>query len=178
MNIFITSKNPVEAAQNLDDVRLERLCFECLEMLSMAILSRFNIKIFEYRERHLLHPVSIWIRTKEDNYNWALAHGIALCKEYLYRFGYTNKYHKYYRRIIGLTPVQEPVNIDLKFRNSTIKFKHIDNVVEAYRLHYAWKLKYSDKYKPKKWTKRQAPSWLKTQLSDIFYTSEQFIKEI
>lgn len=176
MNIFVLDRNPVIAAQSLDDVRLERLCFECLEMLSMYFhINKGISNIFKYREHQLEHPVSVWIRKDIKHYNWALAYGVSLCNEYLYRFGINNKYAKYYVEILKYTPVQLPIDENLKFRNSTINYKHVKDIVLAYKYHYAWKLKESDIKIPKYWTKRELPQWLIDLVKDLFTNSEKYI---
>lgn len=176
MNIFVLDKNPEISAQSLDDIRLKRLCFECLEMLSMALEAKKLSLIYPYRHEQYNHPVSRWVRLNEPNYMWTLAYGISLCNEYVYRFGVNNEYAPYYLKILALTKVKTPLDLDsMVFRNSTINHKHIKDVIQAYKLHYEWKLKSFDKKLPKTWTKREPPKWLVNLCTDLVTKPETYI---
>lgn len=179
MNIFVLDKDPMKCAESLDDVRLKRLAFENLEMISMAVYLHIGKLYFPYRSEHLNHPVAVWVRSDLKNLQWALRYGLECCNEYKYRFNRSIEYFRPYFKLqieLGFPP---DTSSKVIFRNSTIKFKHISDITQAYRLHYKWKLTTQDKIIPKTFTKRPAPEWLKVLLSeDMFEDYTKYIKEI
>ena len=43
-----------------------------------------------YKQAHKNHPTAIWVRSSVTNFNWTVALGLELCKEYTRRYG---KFH-------------------------------------------------------------------------------------
>ena len=39
-----------------------------------------------YKQAHLNHPSTIWVRTTSANYEWMIIHSLALCEEYTHRY--------------------------------------------------------------------------------------------
>lgn len=91
MNLFVTDPDPILSAQALDDKRVGKLLMECCQMLSVAVkVTRPEMAEspgltagFAYQN----HPVSIWVRATQENYDWTLEHAKALAYEYRLRFG-------------------------------------------------------------------------------------------
>jgi len=84
MNIFFTSFCPKECARYLDDKRVVKMCLETAQMLSTAVRST-GIDL-GYKSSHLNHPSNIWVRKSQQNFQWLVAHGLELCKEYTRRY--------------------------------------------------------------------------------------------
>ena len=108
-----------------------------------------------YKSSHAFHPVSVWVRSTQTNYQWLLDHYIALCEEYRQRFNKTHKCAQYVKQLKwGKSLI--PVGGLTEFINCT-SFKEERNVYLAYRkyLMYKWK---NDKRKPK-WTNVRKPSF-------------------
>lgn len=153
MNIFVTDQCPVKSAQVLDDKRVIKMILESAQMLSSAI-NLCGGKA-PYKNTHVNHPCSVWVRTSRANYYWLLRHFVALCEEYSARY---NKVHKCDNFSLELTLGARliPDGELTAFANCT---PHKDmEVIAAYRL--TMKEKWlKDKRKPT-WKNRQGePSW-------------------
>ena len=97
MNIFATDQNPHASAIALPDKHIVKMPLECCQMLSIIFSSwyrdwgtlpkmdgtPYSTKKGAFRN----HPSTKW--AAENNYNtaWLIAHGIALCSEYKFRYG-------------------------------------------------------------------------------------------
>lgn len=88
MNIFVTNKNPHRAAMNLCDQHLNKMLLETAQLLCTAgrIRDGREHEVFAYKSTHLNHPCTLWA-TGNLEYQWLLAHGVAMDIEYTYRTG-------------------------------------------------------------------------------------------
>lgn len=84
MNIFLLSKDPVEAASMQCDKHCLKMILETAQMLS-------TICGGPYKPTHANHPCAIWAKATRNNYAWLVMHGLALCEEYTRRYGKTHK---------------------------------------------------------------------------------------
>lgn len=153
MNIFFTNEDVAIASTELDDSRTVKMVLETTQMLMTAVHScGINTP---YKPAHINHPCSIWVRTSFENYSWTLDYVYFLNKEYSYRYNKTHKCFEHYEFLkshailfpkIGLTP-----------RPNCTPNKHIDNIIDAYRvtLNQKW---INDK-RPPRWKNRTAPHW-------------------
>lgn len=97
MNIFVVDRNPYIAAEQLPDKHIVKMPLETCQMLSI-IFSKwyydwgtipkadgtpYNTDKGAFRS----HPCTIWAASAPENLAWMLAHGVALCNEYQYRYG-------------------------------------------------------------------------------------------
>lgn len=89
MNIFVTHSCPIESAKFLDDKRVVKMCLETAQMLCAALNEQGVIT--PYKTTHRNHPCNVWARASLSNWQWLLAHGIALCDEYTARYGKVHK---------------------------------------------------------------------------------------
>lgn len=168
----MTSIDPVEAANSLDDKRIGKLLMEANQMLSLAVKFHWPDKdgshvFWETPDElttgwsHKNHPVSIWVRASRSNYDWTLIHADALAKEYVHRFG---KEHGSAKRVKYLATCEDciPAGSLLPFQNSArnaglgVDFTHLE-IPYSYQeyLIYRWS---TDKRAPT-WTNRVAPKW-------------------
>lgn len=144
MNIFVTSKCPVECAQTLDDKRVVKMVLETVQLLCTAINEEAGFQLTQYRSTHKGHPCSKWARASLDNWLWLYNHGTALCNEYTRRYGKVHKsqavlqdrlftYALEYFELSGLTPF---VNCA---RNASlgIDYTDIEDTHQAYQLYLA-----------------------------------------
>lgn len=44
-----------------------------------------------YKKTHVNHPSCVWARSSPQHYKWLCEYGLALCKEYTYRYNKTHK---------------------------------------------------------------------------------------
>ena len=75
MNLFILSLIPTEAAEAYMDKHVSKILLEAVQMLCTAmhvLVPDTPIKDDLYKQAHLNHPVSIWVRTSRDNFIWTL----------------------------------------------------------------------------------------------------------
>jgi len=72
MNIFASHPSPLHSALVLDDKRVVKMVLESAQMLSTAISQRGCCA--PYRENHVNHPCSVWVRSTQGNYFWLLQH--------------------------------------------------------------------------------------------------------
>jgi hypothetical protein len=111
---------------------------------------------------HKNHPVSIWVRSSLENYNWTLDLVDAMHSEWQYRYGHS-KIHKSY-----LVAIQLRENPPQKFEFEGLtpfakampeQYKVIDDPIEAYKQYYMSE----EKRRIASWKKREKPEWY-TQL--------------
>lgn len=82
MNIFYVDSDPIIAATQLVDKHIVKMPLETAQLLCSA----FPVNEAPYRRTHYNHPSAVWTRQTKANYEWLIAHGIALCKEYETRY--------------------------------------------------------------------------------------------
>ena len=169
MNLFILSLIPTEAAEAYMDKHVNKILLEAVQMLCTAmhvLVPDTPIKDALYKQAHLNHPVSIWVRTSRDNFIWTLDLVEALHEEWRFRYAHPEtKFHRSYvvaqllRRHVprdefficpraGLTPFALAMPEEYKARNG--------NAVESYRAYYMS----PEKQRIATWKKnRPAPEW-------------------
>ena len=110
MNIFVTSPDPVASAQCLPDKHIVKMPLETCQMLAIVASDKWGhgfgtlpkldgtpYKTEKGAFRN--HPCTVWA---QSNYTWLIMHGLALCKEYTYRYG---KKHSCYSTIAHCTHI-------------------------------------------------------------------------
>ena len=157
MNIFVLDKNPRIAAQMHCDTHCVKMILETAQMLSTA--HRFyNTPQAEkvYKQAHLNHPCTKWVRESKTNYRWAVDLYLELLKEFKLRRGKTHKSGTLCNSFfeipadmpdLGLTPFPQAMPSEYQQ----------EDAVEAYRAYYR-----GDKAPIAAWTwGRPAPDWWK-----------------
>lgn len=138
MNIFVTSKCPIESARNLDDKRVIKMCLETAQMLCTA-LQHHGIDA-PYKPTHVNHPCNVWARQNNANWRWLFDHGIALCDEYTERYGRRHKCQDILESIEKLG-AQLPDGAMTDFANCArnksvgVDYTNTDNVYIAYQMY-------------------------------------------
>ena len=96
MNLFACEEHPVKAAQALPDKHVVKMCIENAQMLAVALGDLHGLGWGEIRKKdgtyysqraHFNHPSTVWVRSSYANLAWTIVHGLALCSEYMYRYG-------------------------------------------------------------------------------------------
>lgn len=144
MNVFVLSTCPIEAAQMQCDKHVVKMVVETAQMLC-------TVGIGSYKPTHKNHPCTVWAGKSLENFEWLVAHGLALCDEYTYRYGRRHKTQDVIEAVLppdrfetsGLTPFA--LAMPDEYRKG--------DVVESYREYYKSKASFA------KWTKRAAPVW-------------------
>jgi hypothetical protein len=172
MNLFVTSTDPIESAQALDDKRVGKLLMEANQMLSLAVKTHWpdddgSYAFWETSTEltsgfaHRNHPVSVWVRANRSNYEWTLQHAKALAAEFKHRFG---KQHGSARRLEYLEKQSSciPDGNLLPFQNSArnagvgVDFTHLP-VPLSYRNYLM--IRWANDVRSVTFTNRGAPSW-------------------
>lgn len=176
MNLFVTDKDPDDAARHLDDIRLNKMITESCQMLVIALVSnglpKDKIPLTKagkpYKTKgHANHPVTRWTARSRGNFRWHLQYLMAMMDEYTYRTGKTHAGDD----ICYLAHDRDSLipEGDLEsFQNSSL-YQNASNTIAAYRTTMIEKW-IKDKIKVK-WTKREPPFWspVKTVFIDGVY---------
>lgn len=147
MNIFILSNDPIKAAQFQCNKHVVKMVLESAQLLCSVF------EIAPYRRTHYNHPCSIWVRESSANFDWLIAHALALSDEYTLRYG---KVHKSKDVILWCKDNKNQVQFT---RTELTDFALVvpddcrtENVVESYRTYYR-----KHKASMAKWSK--VPEW-------------------
>jgi hypothetical protein len=142
-----------QSARELDNYRVVKMILESCQMLCTTL----NYQGFEtpYRNAHLNHPSTKWVRESSANFLNLVKHTEAMLEEYRLRFG-QHKIHKC-QRVLNICkelydvskfsnhePTQLPLCMPDEYRS--------DNVVKSYRNFY------TDKPKMR-YPKQKIPKW-------------------
>ena len=154
MNIFVVDRDPIRAAEMLNDKHVVKMVLETCQLLSTA--QRFYDIPGTYKATHKNHPCSLWVRSDRRNYEWAYKHGIALCHEYTHRYGKIHKCQNIY-----LTELSDSSIIPLKDMEGDLEFTQCmpdqykcPDPIKAYRDYYN-----GEKSGFSRWTNRVPPKW-------------------
>tara|TARA_R100000734_G_C3299995_1_gene90764 strand:- start:297 stop:962 length:666 start_codon:yes stop_codon:yes gene_type:complete len=201
MNIFALSKCPVESAQQMLDKHVVKMPTETCQMLHTNMLFTmfkgiygFEPSLKELKQFHtqtnsnlmkpamLNHPSTIWARQSLHNTKWLYEHGLALCKEYTYRYGKT---HGSEKRILDMninlrnafSDKASPVTIamDNKYRierdfemtfadQNWYDEREWEFVILSYRHYYL-----EGKWRFAEWRKDRRPDWFPANQYEIKY---------
>lgn len=153
MNIFYLSHNPEECAQWHIN-RHMKLAVEAGQMLSTT-LWELGIE-GPYKPTHSNHPCRLWTK-KRDNFIYTLELGLAICKEYTYRY---DKIHASQSKLelIGKHVSQIPPGSSVPALAMPEEFRGPDPI-ESYRAYYRTKTHDRAGRRMDKWTKRNPPEW-------------------
>ena len=116
MNIFVTDPSPTLSARCLPDKHIVKMPLETCQMLSIVCSKKWG---HDYGELHRIngepyktekgafrnHPCTIWANASLENTWWLLAHGLALCNEYSWRYG---KIHSCEKTLVEATEIIPP----------------------------------------------------------------------
>ena len=97
MNIFFLDKDPVKAAQLQCDKHVVKMVLETAQMVSTAVRNQGHD--VGYLLAYPKHPMTIWVNKTNDNFAWALEHGLALGEEYTHRY---NKIHASHTMLLDI----------------------------------------------------------------------------
>lgn len=138
MNIFVSSKCPVESAKYLDDKRVNKMILESTQMLSTALLLK-GIPA-PVRASHQNHPCSVWVRSTRENYLWLCDHLEALLNEKYNRYHKDHSYREHLQYLrsqavyipsLMLTPF---VNCAAN-KEHNLNFHNVKDTCHAYKLY-------------------------------------------
>ena len=167
MNIFVLHESPYIAAEMHCDKHVPKMVLELAQMLTTAH-HVYGSEPWEgmYKQAHLNHPCTRWVRNDYLNYRWAYAHFKTLSQQYHIRFGKMHKSFKEQYEHLQKRPINIPNETGSNYLNWHYKkpqpfaqampdeYKNED-AVTAYRTYYL-----RDKQRFAKWEKGvDAPDW-------------------
>ena len=161
MNLFFLHLNAVLAAKQQCDKHVVKMLLETAQILS-SVCRYFCIDDCEclYKETHKNHPVVIWTRTSNENFEWVIEHGFALCREYTLRY---NKIHKSEAIIAKINELYKSKRDNFNFPIVGFtqpemcmpdEYKINNDIVASYRMYYI-----KDKSSFAKWKYTPVPEW-------------------
>lgn len=106
-----------------------------------------------YKQTHMRHPASLWASDNKSNFEWLNDLGLALCKEYTYRYNRIHKCQQYLEFFKNI-PFDMPNGEMTPFVQCMPEKYRQDNAIEAYREFYR-----NEKRSFAKWKKRPTPLW-------------------
>ena len=163
MNIFYLSDCPVEAARSQCDKHVVKMILESAQMLCTAhhaCSTEAQRPEKFYKQAHLNHPSTIWVRTTTANYEWMCIHALALCEEYTHRYG---KIHASQAIIEWCADNIPEIPDDIMTKMPQCMPEHLKipgNPIAAYKNYYI-----QDKVRFATWKNRSIPEWF--QQKDI-----------
>lgn len=175
MNIFVLDEDPELAASYLNDKHVVKMALESAQLLS-SVHRIYDNNELVYKNTHINHPCSVWVRKSKSNYNWLYNHFKAICTEY------TERYHKIHKSYLILNeylmyPPNGMLDIGLtEFAQAMPDIYKTDNAVIAYRSYYV-----GEKLKFSKWTyPSDIPYWINTysKLVTVNIFKQSWIEEL
>jgi hypothetical protein len=137
MNIFFLSFDPRSAAEYHCDKHVVKMILETAQLLYTAhwIGARDALPQNAYRKTHDNHPCARWVRASVSNYKWLCELGMALCKEYTFRYGRVHLTETHLLWLSTHIPSMPDYGITKLPMAMPDEYKH-PNPVQAYRNYY------------------------------------------
>ena len=182
MNVFVLSRNPVEAAQQQCDKHIPKMVVESAQMLSTvhrildgvemlkpSVSGKRQVKYYMlpddreltlYKAVHHKHPCTVWTGESFINYRWHWKHFSALCDEYTHRYGKVHATDMKLREELERMPDNIPRTRMTDFKlamQSNPECMFPEDPVKSYQKFYMTK----QKRFTMKWTNRKVPEWFK-----------------
>ena len=169
MNIFILSWNVRRCAKYYFNLHVHKIISEIAQMMSTAIRLLLNADLYDTtricKSSHANHPVSIWLRSSDGNWNWTMDLVDELHKEWKYRYGHPeSRLHASYVKILYIRKLIKRNHISFgpdemtPFALAMPDEYKSDDAVDSYRKYYMY-----DEHKRSlaKWKRRSEPHWWK-----------------
>lgn len=158
MNFFVTDKDPVQAAQHLDDKRVIKIALEVTQVLSTVMAARGKPGF--YKPTHARHPITLWALAEPHHAAWAWRYGMALCDVYS---SFSNREHACRAVLLAMRRhICQTGRQPTTFQNSArrldlgLDFSHL-SVCTAYRRYLC--ARWPDDKRAPVWTGRPRPRW-------------------
>lgn len=156
MNIFYLSHNQEECAKYHCDKHIVKMPIETAQLLSTT-LAKYQINGF-YKPTHEKHPCRVWLDESAENIFWLCRLGIALCKEYSFRYSKEHKTEKIIEKIeaafISIAPLLPRKKFTDPPQAMPEEFKKSSSI-EAYKEYYRKRKNHLHQ-----WKRRAKPKWI------------------
>lgn len=157
MNIFFLDEDLVKSAEYHVTRHVSKLAIEANQLLSECYRGEHP---YSMSKAHKNHPMAIWIRKTQGNFDYVVKYVDALCKECAFR-GYKNEKNL---DVLSFCKAHPPTNLEslsMDFTNPPRCFGDLkgvipetDNVVTDYRNYYVLGKQHLKHYK-----NRNIPDW-------------------
>lgn len=154
MNIFILDDNIEKCAEYHLDKHVVKMITEYAQLLCSSHWMIGNTA--PYKLTHKNHPCAIWVRECIENYDWLCELGIALSKEYTYRYNKRHKTQDIIEWCINNKPSLRQNGEITKFALAMPDEYKTENAVSSYRTYYM-----TNKRDIANWKYREIPHWFK-----------------
>ena len=172
MNIFAIEKTSTgeidwsKSARSLDNYRVVKMILESCQMLCTTLNIQHEKKITPYKNAHVNHPSTKWVRESSANFEQLVEHTIAMLDEYTERFAKIHKCAYVLETCIDLYdpdkfPTDQTTPLPLCMPE---EFKSND-IVDSYRRFYASKPKI-------RYPRSKIPVWFDTMREDGYIILE------
>jgi hypothetical protein len=158
MNIFVLDLDTKKCAEYHNDKHCIKQLLESAQLIC-GVHHMTNPQISEqvpYKLSHKNHPCSIWARECIENYVWLCDLGIALCREYTYRYNKTHKSQLVIEWCMSNLPKIRENGKLTPFALAMPDDCKVGNAVESYRKYYVNHKKHFSV-----WKNRDIPNWFK-----------------
>ena len=158
MNIFILHPDHTTCAQYHCDKHVVKMVLETTQMLS-TVHWRWDNR-GPYLPVHQKHPCTLWAGESVANYKWLLKLGVALCREYTYRYEKVHKCellleHPLAEAPCNLQVMEERQQPTAPAQAMPVQYKR-KNPIQAYRTYYK-----AEKARFCKWKNRKTPTFMR-----------------
>lgn len=154
MNIFVLDNDITKAAQYHVDKHVVKMPLESAQMLCTArLLLGESPETVPYRKAHPKHPCTLWATESVDNYLWLCDLGLALCKEYTYRYDKVHKCEAVINDCIDNIPTMPDAGLT-KHPQAMDDYCKLPDPVMGYRKYYN-----NEKNHLFSWKNRPKPDW-------------------
>ena len=165
MNIFPLDYDFDKAAQQHVNRHVHKILTEACQILATCYPTGACRMVITHENTSLPK----WVRSSLSNFNYAVAYGYALSKEYSYRYGKVHKCHSdldWYSANIPKIPDIGLTRQPRAFGEWKSKLPETDCIVADYRRYYlaAKKPLFFQKYSHA-WKNREIPSWIQNYLT-------------
>lgn len=154
MNIFFLNEDPDVAAGMLHDKHVVKMVLETAQILS-------TVSGVGYKPTHQNHPCVLWAGECDANYCWLVKHGVALCAEYMHRYGRSHKSAAVIQQCALARPtVDGPITPPAQAMPE--EFRVPGMPVRAYQNYYLHR-----KVDQSRWTKRDVPQFITEGMNEM-----------
>ena len=163
MNVFVLDHDLTKNAEYHCDSHCIKLILESAQLACTThrLQNTQNLPNLFYKSTHVHHPLVKWIQKSTKHYSYVVNYGLALCKEYSYRYRKVHKTQSLLECLKHNAPQMPNVNFVDQPQCMPKQYQIQGNVLQAYRNYYKFEKKNKIRFK---YTKRQIPHWLKEEL--------------
>ena len=153
MNIFYLDYNQTKCAEYHVNSHVVKMPLETAQLLCSAHWNTGSEA--PYKNTHKNHPSSLWARASKENYLWLCDLGLALLKEYSYRYGKIHGCSEVIDWCIENIPSIPSVGFSDPIPAMGKEFIIEGSSLESYRNYYRQAKKHLHL-----WKNREIPSWI------------------